>query len=243
MISWPFRQTSRPVIGITQPSRFTNPDFLAVACAVWLAGGRPRILTHRYPDPFPEIHGLILGGGRDIFPPFFREIRKKGYQYDFDRDAMEMTYLGYAETHALPVLGICRGAQLINVFHNGTLHMKLKASFRHSHYPSHPLRQAVFRKPIQISTASMLHRIIKTSSCRVNSLHSQAINEVGDGLVVAARESNGMIQAIEDPSADFLLGVQFHPELLIHRRPFRRLFGSFVAAAARFRDQQHFRVS
>ena len=225
------QKIKRPVIGITQPSRCINPDYLAVCFAVLLAGGRPKLLTHRFPEPFPAIQGLILGGGRDILPLFFRQKSKRGYRYDFDRDSMEITYMGYAESHNIPILGICRGAQLINIVRDGTLHMQVRSLFSKRYYPNHPLRQMVFRKKITIAKNSLLHSIIQENECSVNSLHSQAIQRVGNGLIISAIEENGIVQAIEDPSMLFLLGVQFHPELLIYHRKYRRIFQHFVKYA------------
>ncbi|GAB6090895.1 gamma-glutamyl-gamma-aminobutyrate hydrolase family protein [Spirochaeta dissipatitropha] len=229
----------RPVIGITQPSKRFNPAYAAIWAAVFIAGGRPILLTHRHPEPFPEIQGLILGGGRDIFPPFFKQKIKSDYRYDLNRDSMEITYFGYAENHNLPILGICRGAQLINVIRNGTLHMTVRGLFSKADYPANPLRQLVYRKRLYTRSNSRFREIVRSEKMRVNSLHSQAIESIGTDLQAAAHDTNGVIQAIEDNRYPFLIGVQYHPELLLYRKESRRLFRALVTTGKMVRRYMH----
>ena len=219
----------RPIIGITQPNKSINLNYFAIAICVFLAGGKPKMLTSKHPEPFANIDGLILGSGRDIWPAFFFEKIKKNYEYDFSRDSMEISYFSYAESRDIPILGICRGAQFINVIRGGTLHMSVRAiAPAFSEYPKNPLKQIYYRKVIFIKKDSLLHDILLSLQYRVNSLHSQAINKTGENLRVAAKDQNGIIQAIEDRTAKFILGVQFHPELLFYRSKIRRLFRKLI---------------
>jgi putative glutamine amidotransferase len=129
------------------------------------------------------------------------------------------------------VLGVCRGAQMLNVLAGGTLHMDL-SEFRTNRHENIVIR-FFERYPIRIRYKSKLAALTRCPKrMKVNAIHSQAIDRLGAGLTVSAREPNGVIQAIEDPSKPFWLGVQFHPELLVYRAPFRRLFRALVEAAA-----------
>lgn len=221
----------RPLIGVTGPAEKGRIPFLCVSLAVWMAGGRVLRLTPEKPHHDTDLDGLVICGGTDIHPSLYDEITKINYVYDRDRDALEVHWLKRAEEQDWPVLGICRGAQLLNVLRGGNLHMDIRQAFEEADYPTHLLANIFFRKTMHIVSGTLLHRLWGKRTSRVNSLHSQSINRLGRGLVVGARERNGIIQAVEDARKPFVLGVQFHPEYLIYRKSVRRLFASLVAEA------------
>lgn len=148
------------------------------------------------------------------------------------RDELEQALLRDAERRGLPVLGICRGAQLMNVLAGGTLHRDLANFYREEPQPWTVLP----RKRVEVEAGSRLAEVLGVSRPLVNSLHRQAVNDLGADLRVCARESNGVIQAIEHPERRFWLGVQWHPEFLPQETEQRRLFTKLVEAA-RMRTQ------
>lgn len=224
------RPHRRPVIGVTQPDRGDTLPWLAMKLAVWLAGGRAVRVTAKAPRDPKTIDGLVFGGGSDVYPLAFEGKPKEGYRYDLARGDMEASWGLAARRHGLPVLGVCRGAQMLNVIAGGTLHMDL-SSFEGADLTTTWWDHLTVRKPVKLRRRSRLAAITAKDRLRVNIIHKQAIDRVGAGLTVAARESNGVIQAIEDPSRPFWMGVQYHPELMIYRRAHRRLFKALVKAA------------
>jgi putative glutamine amidotransferase len=146
---------------------------------------------------------------------------------DRARDALESSLLREALRRDAPVLGICRGAQMINVALGGDLHPDL-AEF----YVEAPqLRTVLPKKTVRIEPGSHLARAVGGTDCAVNALHHQAVRKLGDGLTVVAREANGVVQAIEHGTHTFVVGVQWHPEYLPQHPRQRRLFEALVAAA------------
>lgn len=213
--------------------------------------------------PLPEYHGLILGGGADIEPakagiqieqllppqkvkndgdgkllawllaPLFLVLRGvfaiHHAEIDEARDAFEERCLQQALQGTHPVLGICRGAQLINVHFKGTLHAELSGFYGESGNPA-----SVYpRKQIAIAEHSLLHRILKQTDLFVNSLHKQAVNQLGEDLQVAAKDRAGVVQAIEATHLPWVLGVQWHPEFLPTLRNQQLLFRDLVREARR----------
>ena len=159
--------------------------------------------------------------------------KKKDLQYDKQRDQIELSLLQSAIQKGIPVLGICRGAQLMNISLGGTLLSDIQ-----EFYEEEPLPRSIFPvKQIQIEPETLLKDKLQVESCTVNALHHQAIRDLGEGIKVGARESNGIIQAIECDDLEFFLGVQWHPEYLPLDRIQRRLFLSLVQAAARYRNR------
>lgn len=222
---------SRPMIGYTTRDFTLDPLHLAIALSIWLAGGRPLRLKPSAPQDHRKIDGLVIGGGTDLYPPLFSIDPKPDYEYDRARDNMEIRWLDRAEEQGLAVLGICRGAQLVNVRRGGTLHIDVGKIYDNAKYPAHFLANIFYRKTIYIEPDTKLRGLLKVGAARVNSMHKQSIDHIGRGLIVSAKEENGIVQGIEDPARDFFLGVQFHPEVLIYRAKFRRLFKAMVQAA------------
>lgn len=221
---------ARPIIGVTRPSVGDLLSYLAIALAIRLAGGRPVRLSSTDWEGV-RLDALVLSGGSDVFPGRFQTRAKTGYLYDHPREQMELALLERALAEDLPILGICRGAQLMNVAAGGSLHMDVAKRFHPTPYPQHWLRQLHFRKRISITPGTRLHAVIGCDRLWVNSIHSQAVDRLGERFTVCAREENGVPQAIERSDRAFCIGVQFHPELLLHRRHFRRLFTSLVSSA------------
>lgn len=264
----------KPRIGITTGNAPFSPSYLAVWCAVWLAGGRPvrlrlrpagrtpvrrllRLLRtrrrHALPGPLfshgsTELSGIIISGGPHVHPQLYHApaagtvsgVRRKNFisrarvlilRRAALRDVAEAGLAVQCRERGVPLLGICRGAQVMAVAADGSLHPSVRSAFRGARYPHHPLGYMTFRKQITIEQGSALHRILGTTELAVNSLHRQAVATLPDDLPVTARESNGVVQAFEDPSHPFFIGVQFHPELLVHRVVYRRLFRALTAAA------------
>jgi putative glutamine amidotransferase len=140
-----------------------------------------------------------------------------------------MRLIGEAVARRLPVLGVCRGAQLLNVHFGGSLHRDLAGFYRED--PE--TRTILPHKRIVITPGTRLARLLDHETRRVNALHRQAIDRLGRGVRVAARDRNGIVQAIEHESLPFVIGVQWHPEYLPQVPEQRELFRELVAQAKR----------
>lgn len=189
-------------------------------------------------EPLPRLESLTDSGmpgwrrlaGIVMFPLLLlvrRLLTTRTSGLNPDRDRLEKDLIAAALARGLPVLGICRGMQLLNVVAGGSLHQDLEGF-----YEEHPaIRSVLPRKQVRIEPQSRLARILVTTRVRVNALHSQAIDRLGDDLQVCAREASGVIQAIELDRSPFTIGVQWHPEYLPQRPEQRALFRQLVLAA------------
>ena len=144
------------------------------------------------------------------------------------RDELEMKLIDQAVQRRLPILGICRGEQLINVYFGGSLHQGLAGL-----YVEDPeIRTILPRKRIVVEEGSCLANVLGRRPVRVNALHRQAIDRLGRGMRVGARDRNGIVQAIEHESLPLVVGVQWHPEYLPQMPQQRALFKTLVRRAA-----------
>jgi putative glutamine amidotransferase len=151
---------------------------------------------------------------------------KKGFQLDKERDRLEFNLLDQAVKNKIPILGICRGSQLINVYFKGTLHQDIN-----TFYDEQPNKASILPvKRVAIKANSKLSDILRTTKLKVNALHHQAVDIPGKGIDIVAKESNNVVQAIESVTENFIIGVQWHPEYLIQRRIHRRIFKALVNA-------------
>lgn len=224
---------AKPRIGVTGPAEGAFTSRVCIALGVRMAGATPvHIRPHDDIDAL-DISGAVIAGGTDIHPALYGGAAKRRYAYDTARDTAELRLIARAEREKLPLLGICRGAQLINVSRGGDLHPDIAKAFERAEYPNNTLAHIFYRKRIYISPGSLLARLAGGESRRVNSIHSQAVNRAGAYLSVTAKEANGVPQAIEDNRFPFFLGVQFHPEYLLYSRSYRAIFRALAREAAR----------
>ncbi len=161
----------------------------------------------------PGWSGLVLLGGSDVNPARYGEARQAGTDEPDDaRDELECALIADALERDVPVLAICRGLQILNVQHGGTLVQHLDSSARHRQ--SNPENRGAPAHAIEIVPATRLSAIVEGAErLDVNSRHHQAIARPGSGLIVSARDGDdGTIEAVERPDKRFVLGVQWHPE-------------------------------
>ena len=218
---------TRPLIGVTTSRRSGWRIFPLIALNIWLAGGRAQRWGAGRTADVAAVDAVVIGGGDDIAPDLYGGRIVTAARLDRDRDALERRLVGEAMAAGKPVLGICRGAQMINVALGGTLHQDA-----YDEYIASDRRWTVLpRKRVRLEPDTLLVRIAGPGEMRVNALHSQAVDRLGEGLRVAARDRGGMIQAIERVSDPFALGVQWHPEHLFYARRQRALFRALVTAA------------
>jgi putative glutamine amidotransferase len=149
--------------------------------------------------------------------------------YDPERDQMETHMIQYALYNGLPVLGICRGAQLMNVVLGGSLHQQIGHFYTEE---TNNVRSVLPRKTITVSDRSRLRQILQTGSCVVNALHDQSIKELGDDIDISAVENTGVVQAIERRDHPYFIGVQWHPEYMPQSNTQQNLFRSLVHNAS-----------
>jgi putative glutamine amidotransferase len=216
----------RPRIGITTGQYKGRAMRLANALGVWLVGGVPVTLGPGLRTGFDGLDGLIIGGGVDVEARLYGVDTIDEWPADPARDVLELRGLDWAERRQRPVLGICRGAQLMNVHRGGTLIPDLERAHPGIHNP-----HSMFRcKTATIRPASRLAALVGDGALRINALHHQAVDRLGSGMVVAAEDESGVVQAIERKGELFRLGVQWHPEFLTWSRRHRRLFAGLVRA-------------
>jgi putative glutamine amidotransferase len=220
------------LVGVTGPARGGRSGWLFSWLSLRATGTRARRLRPPFrPQQLDGLTAVVIGGGANIDPARYAQQAAIEYVYDEERDEFEWRVLQVAMQRALPLLGICRGAQLLNVFAGGTLWQNLVEDF-----PGLRLHRTMLaRKDVTIEEGSLLADVMRVHEVKVNSLHRQGIRDLGLGLRVCAHDGDGIVQAVE-ASQDhhpFLLGVQWHPEYLLNHFAHRRLFSRLVKAARR----------
>ncbi len=201
--------------------------------AIERAGGLPVLIPYLESDEalrsvMNQIHGLLLSGGGDLDPIHYGQEPQNVKKLVPERDHVELFMTREAFERRIPILGICRGIQTLNVALGGTLIQDLTDL---QHYQD--AEGYVLTHTIRIAKDSLLAELLGTTETRVNSFHHQAVEEVAPSLKATAWAADGTIEAVEskDPSR-FVLGVQFHIELLFEKHPqFFRIFEAFVAQA------------
>lgn len=178
--------------------------------------------------------GLLLSGGNDVNPEKYREnVAPHNHgTIDTPRDNLEHKLLEEALQRNLPILGICRGNQVLNVHFGGTLFQDIpvEVSGAISHQSDFAQTGSYETHEISIVSDSLLASILNKQQIITNSIHHQAIKEVGAHLRINARATDGVIEGIEHISYPFLVGVQWHPEILDDRNS-AEIFKAFISAA------------
>ena len=228
----------KPIIAVTPEVRQTPRGAFCAAAytdAVAKAGGVPVILPlTRDPALLRQLwrhcDGLLLTGGGDVSHKFYAPrlpARQRALIQGVDevRDEMEIWLTHAALRDAIPVLGICRGIQVMNVALGGTLLPDVPGH-------RHPQTDGLIHQ-LHWEAASKIRAAIGRPLTSVNTTHHQALAKIAPGLRVTARADDGIIEAVEHTTARFFWGIQFHPERLVEVAPqSRRLFAALVAASA-----------
>lgn len=243
-----------PVIAVTGPNSGGTTAWLFTALGVKLAGGKPvRVVPEQFDDKL-DYDGIIIGGGSDVHPDNVEhedvpEVKRSLFlcfkenlfypmefftgwskpTYDKARDKMEKLFIKYALYNNKPILGICRGHQLLNASLGGTMYestlplLKNKMRIR-SPFP----RKTV----IYTQNDSLIAEIAGDDPIEVNAIHSQAVGKPADELEVTAKEEAGIAQVLEKKGSELVLGVQWHPEYLFYMKVHRNIFKWLVNKAA-----------
>jgi len=186
---------------------------------------------------YERLDGLLLAGGVDVHPRYYGEtVHEKCDRIEEERDTVELTLTRWALDESLPILGICRGIQVLNVAGGGTLYQdiasQLPGALKHDFWSGYPRNYLAHK--VTISEDSKLADILGQSQVAVNSEHHQAVKDLASTFQAVAWAPDGIIEAIESREHPFALGVQWHPEeMLEDTPPMRRLFEEFVSAARR----------
>ena len=182
-----------------------------------------------------DFDGILFAGGEDVDPSFYGEKKQHENVHDHrPRDEFELTLLEGALARRIPILGICRGVQMINVGFGGSLYQDMnedaEPQIEHRQTDLGKSRQEPTHTVLVTDSESSLGAIVP-GACRVNSLHHQAIKRVGRGLKVTARSEDGFVEAVESAEEyPFLVAVQWHPEEMVNNSAEQReLFVRFVA--------------
>ncbi len=238
---------ARPVIGITvhtrtHPARPLTPDVstttaqVQVVQAVLDAGGLPVILpplADAIPELLERLDGILITGGGRLPPGTFKADRSGPTLEAINpgRYAFERELIRAAVARGIPLLGVCRGMQMINETLGGLLINNITTDLPHAlqHYQRAPRWRPTHT--ISIVQDSRLCEIVGGTRAEVNSFHRQAVATPGSGLRVTAVAPDGVVEAVESQSG-FVLGVQFHPEnMAIRQARWRRIFQALVSAA------------
>lgn len=245
---------ARPLIGVTadlseapgklnnyqEPTLFVPQRYLSAieqagAIALVLPPSQSEVAMRRMLE---LVDGLVITGGNfDIHPRYYgeRPIRELG-ALKARRTKFELEMTAAALKQDLPILGICGGAQAINVALGGSLYQDIEAQVAGAGAHEQGTRKTIGGHRVNIKAGTRLHAIVQRRKMEVNTTHHQAVKKIGRGLVANAVAEDGIIEGIESTQHRWVLGVQWHPEVLAPRRTDQqRIFSLFVAHCARQR--------
>jgi len=233
-----------PVIGIIG---YRNQSNQAIALrqtyidSVLRAGAIPVILPMLTDDEIirktlRRIDGLILSGGGDVNPAVYGAQRKPECgESDEIRDQSELMFIRLAKEMNMPIFGICRGVQILNVSYGGSLIQDIPSHFgieMERHRQPEPYDMLVH--PVHLTRGGLLNRITGLDSFMTNSMHHQSVADLGGSLVVDAVSEDGVVEAVCDSRNDAVFGVQFHPEFFSGTHDYaQKLFDYFADLAER----------
>ncbi len=242
-------QKHHPLIGIPAAS-YTDQEYVATPtnrfngnypAALAACGALPLVIPLNLPDAilreiFLRLDGLCLPGGVDVDPAYYGEPRHPDLgQVDTARDDTELKLARWALDADLPILGICRGIQLLNVAAGGSLYQHIPAQLPQAERHNYRLAEVAWDQPthrVRLAEGSLLARVLGATEVMTNSYHHQAVKQVAVGFRTVAWADDGVVEGIEHPDRRFAVAVQWHPEGMFRADPFaRRLFEAFVAAA------------
>lgn len=225
----------RITIGITDCSKYEIYQ-------QWITAGKNteviRLSHHENNlDDIKKCDGILLTGGEDVHPRYYKkkEFLELCHELDEIRDAFEWKVLGHAEQNKLPLLGICRGLQIANVYFGGTLLPHIPAFGKFDHSKAGPDDRY---HSLQVDPNSLLREIVQVPEGEINSAHHQAADRIGKGLVANALSPDGIVEGLErqDKKEEaFLLLVQWHPERMHDQdSPFSKsIRGAFIDSVRR----------
>jgi putative glutamine amidotransferase len=223
-----------PIIGVA-PCR-SLPDYLESLRRV---GAEPRVfdpVRERPEQVVGEVAGLLLTGGVDIDPARYGEERHAAVvSIEADRDEFEFGLLRAARERQMPIFGICRGLQVMNVALGGSLYQDIPAQLSGNLQHTVPTPPCCIAHEVWVSKGSRLWTLMQekmgdADTCSVNSRHHQAVKTLAPGFEVTATAPDGVVEAIECDGGTFCLGVQWHPENFWRTGEFRPLFEGFIEA-------------
>ncbi len=235
---------TKPLIGITtrngkdgdrHPMTVLQHSYIR---AVLQAGGLPvmipNILSEEdFLDLYSRLNGILFSGGGDVSLTYFNgSDHPRIGEVDESRDTTEITLMRTAVNDGKPILGICRGAQVMNIAMGGTLYThiydQLKGALDHA-YPG-SLRKAIVH-PVNVDETTRSAEIFGETLLNVNSLHHQGLKDIAPGLKATGYAPDGLVEVVEIPDHPYAVAVQWHPEWLTDQPAMQRLFRSFVAAS------------
>lgn len=233
---------SKPLIGITSSRKTRDHDRYDsnvlgdYSRAVSAAGGLPLLIPNETPladlrELAGSLDGLLLTGGGDIYSDMYGAVDDGlSVNRSRTRDQVEQALVALAVELDLPLLGICRGMQMLNVALGGTLYTDIAAQYDTEIVHSQPTtnKPGYLVHEVTIADGSHLYEMISEKLLRVNSRHHQAVKTLAPGLVVTARANDGLIEGIEHPGRRFCVGVQWHPESLLNDDVQLSIFKGFI---------------
>lgn len=241
-------QIKSPVIGISatllvvESGSFIGRERCAVIHdyieAIRIVGGIPLVLPIIEGEGLIQqqmqlIDGLVLSGGYDISPLFYKEEPKRGLEaIRPDRDLYEIQLLHSARESQKPILGICRGLQMLNVAFGGTLYQDIGMALPLALQHQQKAKPEEATHSVSLVPNTQLQHIMEEDVIFTNSFHHQAVKDIAPGFVVNAQAKDRVIEGIESEDELFILGVQWHPEVMFGKHPkMLKLFHAFVEAA------------
>ncbi len=208
--------------------------------AILQAGGLPilipsMLMEEDFLDLYSRVSGILFTGGGDVSLEYFNgSAHPRIGEVDQARDLTEISLMRAAVNDGKPILGICRGAQVMNVVFGGTLYThiidQLKGALDHD-YPG-DLRRVLVH-PIRVDEFTRSAEIFGETLLNVNSLHHQGLKDIAPGLLATGYAPDGLVEVVEIPGHPYAVSVQWHPEWLTDQIPMQRLFKSFVDASGR----------
>ena len=189
---------------------------------------------------YERCDGVFLAGGVDVDPGSYHEDKLDVCgRTDEDRDAVELLFARWAINEGKPLLGVCRGMQIINVACGGSLLQDVEAqserAIKHDYFPTQGFARDFLAHEAEVRANTRMHAIYASNAIMVNSMHHQGIKKLGDNLVPSVIAPDGLIEGLEGANGNYLIGVQWHPEMLIESdEGTQRLFASFVEAATKY---------